>query len=245
MCAIGKSISVLPAFLLILGACGGGEAEEATSSSAAPTTSAVTTTTTLPTTTTPPPGSTSTEETTSTSPTSTTAPESVEVATVVSWIQQRLDDEFARSDPPEGVLGAIQLECDDTNTIKVGGVLACRGVPQSDPDFPLDPVGVVIYVLDVSGRAAFLSGTDLPDTTAALREAYEQAEKGLFCRDLLSPGTEGGLFNGSGRPPEDAFLMALVYWSLEGEPDRMDADGNGIPCETLYDAEVIDRVLNP
>jgi hypothetical protein len=34
-----------------------------------------------------------------------------------------------------------------------------------------------------------------------------------------------------------------VYWSLEGEPDRMDADLNGIPCETLYDADAVSSVV--
>jgi len=30
-----------------------------------------------------------------------------------------------------------------------------------------------------------------------------------------------------------------VYWVREGAPERMDADGNGIPCETVYDAAEI------
>lgn len=33
--------------------------------------------------------------------------------------------------------------------------------------------------------------------------------------------------------------MSLVYWFLEGQPDRMDEDGDGIPCETLYAPEVV------
>jgi hypothetical protein len=34
-----------------------------------------------------------------------------------------------------------------------------------------------------------------------------------------------------------------VYWNLEGQPARMDADGDGIPCGTLYDADVIEGAL--
>ncbi len=43
--------------------------------------------------------------------------------------------------------------------------------------------------------------------------------------------------------PETNFFWSLVYWSLEGEPDRMDADQNGVPCETLYDTAVVNNVL--
>jgi len=43
--------------------------------------------------------------------------------------------------------------------------------------------------------------------------------------------------------PTDGYFWSLVYWSLEGEPDRMDADLNGVPCETLYDPDVVAQVL--
>lgn len=50
-------------------------------------------------------------------------------------------------------------------------------------------------------------------------------ETGLFCRDLEPAGFD--------------FSSAVAYWVREGAPDRMDADRNGIPCETLYSAEEI------
>jgi hypothetical protein len=43
---------------------------------------------------------------------------------------------------------------------------------------------------------------------------------GLFCRDLAPLGY--------------SYADAVAYWTREGRPDRMDADGNGIPCETVY-----------
>jgi hypothetical protein len=43
---------------------------------------------------------------------------------------------------------------------------------------------------------------------------------GLFCRDLHAMG-----YNWS---------QAITYWNYWGQPDRMDADLNGIPCETVY-----------
>ena len=55
-------------------------------------------------------------------------------------------------------------------------------------------------------------------------------QSGLFCKDR----TGAGWF----------FYDALAYWVLQGAPDRMDADLNGIPCETVYPADEIDWVIN-
>jgi len=43
---------------------------------------------------------------------------------------------------------------------------------------------------------------------------------GLFCRDLESRGY--------------SYSESVSYWRNQGKPNRMDADGNGIPCETVY-----------
>jgi hypothetical protein len=45
---------------------------------------------------------------------------------------------------------------------------------------------------------------------------------GLFCRDLFAGGF--------------SYAAAVDYWRLHGEPNQMDADRNGIPCETVYSA---------
>jgi hypothetical protein len=50
---------------------------------------------------------------------------------------------------------------------------------------------------------------------------------GLFCRDLYAMGY--------------GYETAVDYWFSEGAPDRMDADGNGIPCETVYSAYDVDQ----
>ena len=50
--------------------------------------------------------------------------------------------------------------------------------------------------------------------------------QGLFCRDL--------------EPDGYTFAEAVAYWLREGAPDRMDADGNGIPCETVYPSDAIE-----
>jgi hypothetical protein len=48
---------------------------------------------------------------------------------------------------------------------------------------------------------------------------------GLLCRDLRDRGY--------------GFATALAYWLSEGTPSRMDKDGNGVPCETVYPASII------
>jgi hypothetical protein len=169
------------------------------------------------------------------------APDTVPIETVVAGIHAWLDDHFEVS---EGVLGPYQLECRETGSVEIGDVLACVGTPQTEPDFPLDPVGVVIYVLDESGTAAWTYGTDVPDSTQGLAEIFEQTASDLSCDDLMSPDVAAGLFSGVGRPPEDAYFWSLVYWSLAGEPARMDAEGDGIPCEEIHALEVIAAVLD-
>ncbi len=56
-------------------------------------------------------------------------------------------------------------------------------------------------------------------------------EPGLRCRDLADQGA--------------TYEAAVAYWLLEGVPDRMDADRNGIPCETVYPAEQVAAFVTP
>jgi hypothetical protein len=64
--------------------------------------------------------------------------------------------------------------------------------------------------------------TPTEPTTTTLA-AIGSLESGLFCRDLVPLGY--------------GYADAVAYWTREGRPDRMDADRNGIPCETVYDAK--------
>ena len=43
---------------------------------------------------------------------------------------------------------------------------------------------------------------------------------GLFCKDLKAKGY--------------SYSASVDYWRAHGQPDNMDADKNGIPCETAY-----------
>jgi len=109
-------------------------------------------------------------------------------------------------------------------------------VPDDHGGFQVATGGVYSYyefwngqrLTDEEWRAQLDAGTQ-PE-----RPAWEQAfladtapqynatglESGLFCRDLALMGF--------------GFTGAVAYWLADGAPDRMDADQNGIPCETVY-----------
>jgi hypothetical protein len=67
------------------------------------------------------------------------------------------------------------------------------------------------------------STTTTTTTTTTTLAAIGSLESGLYCRDLVPLGY--------------GYADAVAYWTREGRPDRMDADRNGIPCETVYDAK--------
>ena len=65
--------------------------------------------------------------------------------------------------------------------------------------------------------------TTAPTTTAPkAASSWRQEPDGLFCRDMVARGYP--------------YRAALAYWKAHGRPARMDADGNGVPCETVYSA---------
>jgi hypothetical protein len=161
---------------------------------------------------------------------------------VVAEAQRLLDAEFAAlPDPPEGFTGPVLINCSDTGTVRRGDVFVCRAVPQTEPGFEVDAGSMVFAVLNDEGLVSWAMGTDMPGTTARLMDVYEDAPKGLLCRDLLDPATPGlgVLFSAYSTTPQLGYFGSLIYWFLEGQPDRMDEDGNGIPCETLYAPDVV------
>lgn len=85
---------------------------------------------------------------------------------------------------------------------------------QMDADRNGIPCETVYPPTDVS---AYWSERDVPPSAA---EESGLLPSGLFCRDLQARGL--------------SYSDAVSYWWQEGGPDRMDADLNGIPCETVY-----------
>jgi hypothetical protein len=56
---------------------------------------------------------------------------------------------------------------------------------------------------------------------------------GQSCADLGLPDDRSG------------YERAVAYWMLEGAPDRMDADRNGVPCETVFSTDTVQEYLGP
>ena len=71
---------------------------------------------------------------------------------------------------------------------------------------------------------------DSPTSTERQRGDVGTLPTGLFCRDLYQWGY--------------SYAEAVAYWEREGRTPRMDASGNGIPCQTVYPADEIDAYWN-
>lgn len=127
--------------------------------------------------------------------------------------------------------------CDAAGSVRAGDVFVCSVA--SRPQEPAEWGRYVVAVLH-EGTIARGMATDHPFTTAEIGLLYAAATHGLYCRDLRHgwPPTAG-----RGLGADAGFLWSVVYWNLEGQPERMDADGNGIPCETLYTPELVEAVL--
>jgi hypothetical protein len=130
----------------------------------------------------------------------------------------------------------IEWSCrlDHGTDVIAGAVVSCRPAVIGEGEYPV----LTALVLDDAGTVAV--------TEAGLRYLelnpgmiVDEYASGLFCRDLLDATT--------GLPrwiddPDRQYFGALLYWHMEDRPDRMDADRNGIPCETLVAPAVVDRV---
>ncbi len=243
-----RALAGVIVLMVVAGACGDGTTTttmSATEPAAVTTTGASTTiaepSTTIESTTTTEPASMTTTAPVLTTTTASTALTTVEAA--VAHVEAWLADEYQSSEPPDGVLGPSDVVCAETGPIAVGSVLACSLVPNTAPELQLDEGGVVIYVIDDTGRAAWTSGTDVPDSAAGLADALVRSGTDLFCEDLMDPDVLAHPFSGVGRPADSAYFWSLVYWSLTSQPDRMDADLDGIPCETVHAAVMVSQVL--
>ncbi len=117
------------------------------------------------------------------------------------------------------------VDCDVPGPLPASAVFGCALVPQTEPGFQIDGSNLVVLILDDRGSYAALSGMEYPGSTARLLERYHQNPDGLLCRDL----PVRAIF-----PFNDGYFWAVAYWFLDGRPDRMDADLDGIPCETVF-----------
>lgn len=108
--------------------------------------------------------------------------------------------------------------------------LFCRDLAAMGYDFPFS---VAYWLAD--GTPARMDAdsngipceTVYPGDTGPYLAVAGGFETGQLCADLGQPDDVNG------------YRTAVAYWLLEGAPARMDADGNGIPCETVFSADTV------
>lgn len=107
----------------------------------------------------------------------------------------------------------------DTETSEAGGTGLSTTIVSSTTTAPVtSPPATTVPAVAASTSTTSL--TTAATTTSTTLPAVAGLDAGLFCRDLTAMGYD--------------YASAVTYWVREGSPDRMDADGNGIPCETVY-----------
>jgi hypothetical protein len=117
----------------------------------------------------------------------------------------------------------------------LGSVVECvpAGSGEAEDQFPV----LTVVVLDRSGATAISQAGIVYDVLNA-GWIVETLGAGGFCRDVLAASSHLTELPTS----EMVYFGALLYWFMEGMPERMDADRNQIPCETLVAASVVRSV---
>jgi hypothetical protein len=64
-------------------------------------------------------------------------------------------------------------------------------------------------------------------SAAEAKKPVKSLRRGLYCKDLKRLGY--------------SYPQAMSYWNYWNEPANMDADGDGIPCETVYSAQAVEN----
>lgn len=126
--------------------------------------------------------------------------------------------------------------------LSTGGVLVCRPDPEpTEGQFPI----LTVLVLDGgAGTIAWAqAGVENPTLNAdGLVSGSGSLPRGLNCTNLVAHPTY--VADIAGRlDPTLAYFATVLYWFLEDRPTPlMDIDSNGIPCETLFPADVVQTV---
>lgn len=108
-----------------------------------------------------------------------------------------------------------------------GGSESTQSSTTVAPSSTLTSATTTTTVATTTTTAEVATTTTVVAATSTISTPVTDLEEGLFCRDLLPRGY--------------SYDEAVQYWMVEGRPERMDADRNGIPCETVYPkSEVVD-----
>lgn len=209
---------------MVAGCSGGGTSDTTASPVTVATTQApVTTAPTLATTTiaptiSPPSPTTTTVATTTTTTVAPRGGGEIPLAAVVASVEAEYQTwwEYYQPDPPRGIAGPVDLACDHEIGLGFGDVVICEAVPLEERENWPEPFLIVILLTGDDGSIKHVEDR-------GIAAAYAAAPSGQFCRDLIASESE-----------LSSYFGAVAYWFREGRPDRMDADRDGIPCETVY-----------
>lgn len=151
----------------------------------------------------------------------------------VADLQAHLSSLVQSSDPDPDGRGRMSYECRGSGAIGAGSAVRCveRSTYKRDNgSVDITKTPLYVAVLDDNGRySAQLGGAEPSD--------YPKGT--IDCRTLMAPPP--------GQPPQMPGLWyptLLYYWMAAGRPASMDDDGNGLPCETVYPAEIVARAAD-
>jgi hypothetical protein len=158
------------------------------------------------------------------------------------WNDQRLTDEEWRDwlelgkQPPRPAWQNIFLAGEPPAPTGLEPGLFCRDLDERNFGFW---TAAIYWVSEGSTSRMDADGNGIPCETIY---PSDQIDSFLFGAVDFDPGLLCAELPLQDDP--DEYLRAIAYWMLEGAPDRMDADGNGIPCETVFSAENISTMLD-
>jgi len=204
-----------------------------TTSTAAPTTTTTTTatiTTAAATTTT---TSAAPTTTTTTAATTTTRAAVLDTAALEAFVSTRWPPSWAWM---EGIKWECRVVVPDGGSLVPGAVAQCAELlpPWDDSQFEV----LTVLVLDQDGSLAVTwAGT----VQLRLNPDYLVYElgTGASCDDLAASLAQVPDFHGD---PRIQYFAVVLYWFVEGRPARMDAYGDGRPCEDLFPSQAVDDI---
>lgn len=110
-----------------------------------------------------------------------------------------------------------------------GEAVRCS-MTSTTPDGRAETSAVYVSVLDDEGHFVYESETEFTP------EDYPSSERS--CKVLSQPPA-----GQAGRTGLD-YTELLYFWIAAGRPSSMDDDGNGVPCETVYSAQIVSRTMS-
>lgn len=148
------------------------------------------------------------------------SPELAPEAEAVSDVSGLLAAVAAHAGATEPGLGEADLRCPDHHPVMVGGVYVCEADPPGAEPRPLR-----LTIHDVAGKYHVWPSEEGAEVSS-VRDVFGEVGPGALCADVHDAGY--------------SYEAAVGYWLFEGSPTRMDATNDGVPCTTVYPADVID-----